>query len=124
MVDVQFRQAQHEDMTITYIEPSSRRTTHELKGIFGVEHVEPIQDCSGEVPVWPPHLPDRDPGLRDRHQTPLSSRHEAQAHRAPASGIVLTDYLANMLGIKVGDQLTVEVLEGAVSCARSRLHPW
>ena len=31
----------------------------------------------------------------------------------PSSGIVLTDYLGNILGIKPGDMLTVEVMEGS-----------
>jgi len=31
----------------------------------------------------------------------------------PAAGIVLTDYLGNLLGVKPGDTLTVEILEGA-----------
>ena len=31
----------------------------------------------------------------------------------PPSGIVLTDYLGKILGVKAGDMLTVEVLEGS-----------
>src|SRR5512147_1412337 len=113
MVDLQFRQAQREDMTVTYIEPSARRTIYELKGIYGVEHVEPFRT----VPVqfrfghrtYRTVIQSFEPGTRlhyllDTNLKPIE---------LPPSGIVLTDYLANMLGIKAGDQLTVEVLEGS-----------
>jgi len=113
MVDVQFRQAQHEDMTITYIEPSSRRTTHELKGIFGVEHVEPFRTVPARFRfghrTYRTVIQGFETGTRLHYLLDM----KLKPIELPPSGIVLTDYLANMLGIKVGDQLTVEVLEGS-----------
>jgi putative ABC transport system permease protein len=112
MVDVQFRQAQREDMTITYIEPSARRTIHELKGLFGVEQVEPFRTVPAQFRyghrTYRTVIQSFEPGtglhyLLDTRLKPIE---------LPPSGIVLTDYLAEMLGIKVGDKLTVEVLEG------------
>ncbi len=40
MVDVQFKLSQKEDMTVTFIEPTSRKSAYELKGIKGIEYVE------------------------------------------------------------------------------------
>jgi len=112
MVDVQFRQAQREDMTITYIEPSARRTIHELKGLFGVEHVEPFRTVPARFRF----------GHRTYRTVIQSFEPNTRLHylldtklkpiELPPSGIVLTDYLADLLAIKVGDQLIVEVLEG------------
>jgi putative ABC transport system permease protein len=113
MVDVQFRQAQREDMTITYIEPSARRTIYELKGLTGVEHVEPFRTVPARFRfghrTYRTVIQSFEPGTRLHHL--LDTR--LKPIELPPSGIVLTDYLANMLGIKEGDQLTVEVLEGS-----------
>src|SRR5512143_1288275 len=113
MVDVQFRQSQREDMTITYIEPAARRTIYELKGLYGVEHVEPFRTVPARFRfghrTYRTVIQSFEPGTRlhyllDTNLKPIE---------LPPSGIVLTDYLANMLGIKAGDQLIVEVLEGS-----------
>lgn len=112
MVDVQFRQAQREDMTITYLEPSSRRTIYELKGLPGVAHVEPFRTVPARFRfghrTYRTVIQSLEPGtslhyLLDTKLKPIE---------VPPSGIVLTDYLAGLLGIRAGDALTVEVLEG------------
>ncbi len=113
MVDVQFRQAQREDMTVTYTEPASRRTIYELKGINGVEHVEPFRTVPARFRfghrTYRSAIQSFEPGTRLHYL--LDTR--LKPIELPPSGIVLTDYLANMLGIKIGDLLTVEVLEGS-----------
>ncbi len=113
MVDVQFRQAQREDMTISYVEPAAQRTIYELKGLYGVEYVEPFRTVPARFRfghrTYRTVIQSFEPGtklhyLLDTNLKPIE---------LPPSGIVLTDYLANMLGIKEGDLLTVEVLEGS-----------
>src|SRR4030042_1586405 len=113
MVNVQFKQSQKEDMTVTFIEPTSRKALHELKGLRGVEHVEVFRS----VPVrlrfqqrsYRTSIQGIEPNnhlhfLLDTHLKPID---------IPPAGIVLTDYLGNILGVKPGDMLTVEVLEGS-----------
>ncbi len=113
MVDVQFRQAQREDMTITYIEPSARRTIYELKGLYGVGHVEPFRTVPARFRyghrTYRTVIQSFEPGTRLHYL--LDTR--LKPIELPPAGIVLTDYLAGMLGIKAGDLLTVEVLEGS-----------
>ncbi len=112
MVDVQFRQAQREDMTITYVEPAALRTIYELKGLHGVEHVEPFRTVPALFRfghrTYRTVIQSFEPGTRLHYLLDM----RLKPIELPPSGIVLTDYLANMLGIKPGDQLTVEVLEG------------
>lgn len=113
MVNVQFKQSQKEDMTVTFIEPTSRKALHELKGLEGVEHVEvfrsvparlKFQQRSYQTSIRGIEPDNRLHFLLDTHLKPID---------IPPAGIVLTDYLGNILGVKVGDMLTVEVLEGA-----------
>jgi putative ABC transport system permease protein len=112
MVNVQFRQAQQEDMTVTYIEPASRRTVHELTGLRGVEHVEPFRTVPARFRFghrsYRTIIQSFEPGTRLHYLLDMNLK----PIELPLSGIVLTDYLGNMLGIKAGDMLTVEVLEG------------
>jgi putative ABC transport system permease protein len=49
-----------------------------------------------------------DPGTKLHHLLDM----QLKPITLPPDGIVLTDYLANMLGIRAGDLLTVEALEG------------
>jgi putative ABC transport system permease protein len=113
MVDTQFRRAQKEDMTVTYTEPASRGTVYELKGLQGVEHVEPFRT----VPVrfrfghrtYRTVIQGFEPGTKLHELLDMNLKPIA----LPPHGIVLSSYLGNLLGIKAGDMLTVEVLEGS-----------
>lgn len=49
MVDVQFKLSQKEDMTVTFIEPTSRKSSYELKGIEGIEYVEAFRSVPARV---------------------------------------------------------------------------
>ncbi len=112
MVDVQFRQAQQEDMTVTYTEAASRRTIYELKGLPGVEHVEPFRAVPARFRfghrTYRTVIQGFEPGTKLHHLLDM----RLKPITLPPDGIVLTDYLGNMLGIKAGDMLTIEVLEG------------
>ena len=114
MVDVQFRQAAREDLALALIDPTSGRVLQELAALPGVEHVEGYRD----VPVI----------LRNgqyRHRAlllgiqPGGKLHRALDRRlkpvaVPPGGVVLSEHLAhNILHVKPGDMLTVQVLEGS-----------
>jgi putative ABC transport system permease protein len=112
IIRVQFGVAQREDVTVTFIEPTSVAAVHELRSLPGVQHVEPFRT----VPVRLRHghrsyetavegIPDGaylrrviDPGLRP---IPI-----------PGEGLVLTRRLAEILAVAPGEEVLVEVLEG------------
>ncbi len=112
MVDVQFNLSQRGDLIATFTEPTSARSLYSLRSLPGVEHVEGFRS----VPVR----------LRFEHRsyrtaldgiTPDGSLMrlldtDLETIRMPPDGIVLTDYLAELLRARPGDQLTIEVLEG------------
>ncbi|MGA6992422.1 MAG: ABC transporter permease [Candidatus Deferrimicrobiaceae bacterium] len=113
MVDVQFRIAQREDLAVTFIDPTSRRALNELGSLEGVWYGEPFRS-----------VPAR---LKFEHRSYRTSIQGIEAgsrlHRVldmglhpvdiPPSGVVLTEHLGGILGIRPGDLLTVEVLEGS-----------
>jgi putative ABC transport system permease protein len=112
MVKVQLVLSQKEDMTVSFVEPTSYRVLYELKATEGVSHVEPFRNVpvrlihghrsyktaiNGIDPEGRLHL------LLDRRLKPVA---------LPPAGILLTDHLGRLLGVKPGDLLTVELLEG------------
>lgn len=113
MVDVQFRLHHREDMTATFIEPTSRKALFELKRLRGVAYAEPFRSVPAQLKFghrsYRTSIEGTEPGSRlyrlmDMKLLPVDM---------PSSGILLTDYLGEILGIKEGDILTVEVLEGS-----------
>jgi putative ABC transport system permease protein len=110
---VQFKLASREDLSVTFTEPTSRRADYSLRSLQGMERVEVFR----AVPVrlhyqhrsYRTAIRGIEPGgdlqrLLDVDQRPI---------RLPPHGIVLTDFLGEILGVRPGDRLIVEVLEGS-----------
>ena len=113
MVEIQFGLSQREDISVTFTEPTSRGALFELQSIEGVEHGEPFRAVPARLRFrhrsYRTAVQGIEPGgdlqrVLDTNFRPVD---------LPASGVVLTDHLGEMLGISPGDILTVEVLEGS-----------
>jgi putative ABC transport system permease protein len=113
MVNVQFKQSQKEDLTVTFVEPTSRKALHELKGLEGVEHVEVFRSVPAKLKFQQRSYRTSIEGIEPDNRLHLLLDTHLKPIDIPPAGIVLTDYLGNILGVKAGDMLTVEVLEGA-----------
>lgn len=113
MIDVQFALSQREDLTVTFVEPTSRAALHELAALPGVRRVEPFRAVPVRLRV----------GHRDYRTALQGYAPDADLHRPltaglrpivpSGAGLLLTDHLGEKLGVGPGDTLTVEVLEGA-----------
>ena len=113
MVDVQFRQAAREDLAVTFIEPTSGKALHELEQLHGVRRVEGYRDVSANMRFDQYHYRSALYGIQPEGVLHRSLDSELRPIEVPAGGVVLTDHLANnILHVKPGDMLTVEVLEG------------
>jgi putative ABC transport system permease protein len=112
MVSVQFGLSQRADLTATFTEPTSGHALYSLRSLRGVEHAEGFRS----VPVR----------LRFGHRTYRTSLDGVEPDgrllrlldtsletiALPPEGVVLSDYLAGLIGVRPGDRLQVEVLEG------------
>jgi putative ABC transport system permease protein len=113
MVDIQFRQAAREDLAVGFIEPTSGRALHELAQLPGVRHVEGFRDVAANLRFGQYHYRSAVYGIQPDGLLHRSLDRNLRPVRVPPGGIVLTDHLANnILRVKPGDLLTVEVLEG------------
>jgi len=113
MVDVQFKRSQKEDMTVTFVEPTSRKAIYELKGLRGVEHVEVFRSVPARLRFQQRSYRTSIQGIEPSNRLHFLLDTDLKPIDLPPTGIVLTDYLGNILGVKPGDMLTVEVLEGS-----------
>ena len=112
MMHVQYGVAQREDYTVTFNEPTSMAAMYEISSLQGVQHAEPFRS----VPVR----------LRNEYH-----RHDAAIEGIPPEpylrrlinadlelievqpeGLVLSENLANILDVRPGDEIIVEVMEG------------
>lgn len=112
MVNIQFGMAQREDLSVSFTDPTAERVRFDLLSLPGVRHVEVFR----MVPVRLRHgqhsyrtgIRGVEPGGdiqrlldADLRTVPL-----------PPEGLLLTDFLASLLNVRVGERVTVEVLEG------------
>jgi putative ABC transport system permease protein len=112
MIDVQFGFAQRDDFAVTFAEPASSRAAQELAALAGVRAVEPFRSAAVRLRHGHREYRTALQGLPDGGD--LKRVLDADLHPAalPAEGLLLTDYLAELLGVRAGDLVDVEFLEG------------
>jgi putative ABC transport system permease protein len=112
IVEFQFHESQRQDVTVTMIEPTSRRALHELRALPGVWRAEPFR--SVPVRLRAGHLARRVGimGLIQERELFRLLDADGTTVMLPDDGLVLSELLAEWLQVRPGDTLTVEVLEG------------
>jgi putative ABC transport system permease protein len=112
LIHTQFHEVLREDVTVTFIDARPERAVRDLSHVPGVLSAEglrvvPVRFRAGHVYrdsaiVGYPAFGDLRQ-LRDRYARPAP---------LPPDGIVLTDVLAQVLGVQPGDSVSVEIHEG------------
>lgn len=113
MVNVQFVLSQKEDMTVAFVEPTSRKAVHELKGLEGVHHAESFRTVPVKFRFGHRTYRTVIEGIEADSRLHILLDENLRLVTLPLFGIVLSDYMGKILGIKPGDMLTVEILEGS-----------
>jgi putative ABC transport system permease protein len=111
-MNVQFSLAQREDMTVIFRRPQPTAALRELRRLPGVLETEGLRALSVRYRFGPRS---RDTVLYGHPKQPRLRRVLDQRGRVvqvPEEGIMLTSTLGRILGVSVGDRLTIEVLEG------------
>ena len=111
MVEVQFGMSQRSDLTAIYTEPSSQRSLYSLRNLQGVEHVEGFRSVPAKLQFEHRFYRTSVQGIQPNGDLMRLLDTELKIIELPPQGIILTDYLAELLHIQVGDMLTIEVLE-------------
>jgi len=112
MIAVQFGLAQRDDLAVTFIDPTSARATQELAALRGVRAVEPFRFAAVRLHHGHRRYQTALQGLPDASDLRRVLDRDLQPMALPGDGVLLTDYLADMLRVRPGDRIAVEFLEG------------
>jgi putative ABC transport system permease protein len=112
LVHVQFRLAQKEDMKVAFVEATSRRVVYDLAELPGIHQVEGFRQVPVRFRFGPRSYKTIIDGVEPGGRLHRLLNDRARSVNVPPSGILLGDYLGELLGVKPGDTITIEVLEG------------
>ena len=112
LVQVQFRTAQRDDVMITLNEPHGGQTRSDVTHLVGVLHSEPFRLVPARLRFE--HRSKRIglQGLQPDGDLRRVVGQNFEVARIPPEGMLLTKKLAEVLGVKAGNTVRVEVLEG------------
>ncbi len=113
MNDMQFRTVQREDVSVMFNAPRPPRAMYDLAHLPGVVRAEPFRAVAARVRFEHHERQLAVMGLQPNAELRRIVDQSYHVIGVPAEGVVLTKKLAEMFGLKSGDTLTVEVLEGA-----------
>ncbi len=112
LIAVQFGLAQRDDLTVTFVEPTSGRALHELRALPGVHGAEPYRTAPAVLRFEQRRYRTAIQGLPPQGDLRRLLDEELRVVPLPPEGLVLDDFLAQTLGVRPGDLVTVEFLEG------------
>ncbi len=112
MLDSYFLRGQRQDLTVTFIEPRNEQALHELARLPGVLRVEPSRAVPARLRYG--NRMERTAIERVDEAAALSLRFDSEARilAPPPAGLMLSRQMADKLGVRVGDNVQVEVLGG------------
>jgi putative ABC transport system permease protein len=112
MVVFQFQRSQRDDLTVTFREGISEKALYSLVSIPGVTYTEPLRVVSVRLRNGHREYRTALQGLENGGDLRRLLNRQMKVVELPPNGLILTDHLARMLGVRPGDQLTIETLEG------------
>ncbi|HXV91145.1 MAG TPA: FtsX-like permease family protein [Gemmatimonadales bacterium] len=112
MKEIQFHEVQREDMTVLFHQPRPLRARHDLAGLPGVTRVEPFRMAAVRLRRGPRSERTAVLGLDRAGELHRITDSDRRVHAVPAQGLLLTTFLGERLGVRPGDTVAVEVLEG------------
>ena len=113
LVRMQFEYINRHDIDVSLNEPTSRKALHEIQQLPGVIHAEPRRGVG--VKIFQDQLEKRtfllgiDLNASLNHLIDDDNNHVG----VPPEGIVLNQKLAQVLGVRIGDTITLEIMEGS-----------
>jgi putative ABC transport system permease protein len=112
LVQVQFRTAQRDDVTVSLFEPHGEQARYDIEHLKGTLRSETFRIVPARLRFG--HRTKRIGllGLEAGGELRRVVGRDFDVARIPSEGVVLTTKLAELLGVRPGDTITVEVLEG------------
>jgi putative ABC transport system permease protein len=112
LLDQQFFVVQRQDLTVTFVLPRSARALHEVRHLPGVMLAEPTRTVPARLRAAHRSRIVAISGLVANPELNRVVDVTGAALELPPGGLVLSDKLAELLGVRQGDDILVEVLDG------------
>lgn len=111
IIDVQFRVAQRDHLTVSYVAPRDRRALFELRSLPGVQRVEGFRSTAVRLRYRQRNRLTAITGLDSATTLRRLVSLGGAMHQLPMGGLVLTTAMATALGVGTGSDVDVEFLE-------------
>ncbi len=112
LVDTFFHHGQRQDATVVFNEPRTTRSLHEIRGLPGVIAAEPFRAVAAKLRLGIRSERASITGLDENTVMNRVLDIDLEAVSLPKTGLVLSTKMAELLGARRGDRVTVEALEG------------
>ncbi len=117
MLDTQFQLAERHDVSVDLIFPHASAARYEVARIPGVLRVEPVRALPAEIRFRAASYRSAVRVLSTASRLRRALDTQGAPVAPPLRGVILTDYLARMIGAKLGDPITIEPLDGRTPTA-------
>ncbi len=112
MMDFQFRKAQRQDLMVTFFEPATESVMYEMQELDGVLDSETMRSVATRISFQNRSRQVAVMGLESEPQLYRLLDKQERIVRVPEFGLMLNTKLAELLGVRRGELVTLEVLEG------------
>ena len=121
VLEFQWDTVQRHDVSLGLVEPDSEAVQHPLSQLPGVMHLEVFRSVPARIRYGHQHRQLMIYGMvpGGEHERIIDSSYRELA--VPESGIVMSSKLADVLGARLGDEVTLEILEGRRRTAVAKL---
>jgi putative ABC transport system permease protein len=121
LIHTQFWIAERLDVQVTFLEPRSSDAQHALARLPGVLAIEPQRSVAARIRAGHIERYLAVTGVSPRPRLRQIIDRDGHVVRLPVNGVVLSSMLADVLRVAPGDDITIEVLEGARPVRRERV---
>ncbi len=111
MMEFQFRKAQRQDLTVTFVEPATASVLYEMSHLDGVLDSETTRSVATRISFQNRSRRIGIIGLEPNPQLYRLLNKQERVVRVPEHGLMLNTKLAELLSASQGDLVTIEVLE-------------
>lgn len=111
MIDQQFRRTERHDIAVDAVQARGRAAQRELEHLTGVLQVEPVRVLPAKVSFRAADYRTAVRVLDDGAQLRRTLDSDGRPITAPLRGVLLTDYLARMIGARPGDEILIDPLD-------------
>jgi putative ABC transport system permease protein len=113
VMDAQFSRMERQDVTVSFTQPRSARALHEIESLPGVLHAEAFRAVPATFRFENKSRQLAIMGVPDNPQLKRVLDAKFKPIDLPADGLAMSRKLAEVLGLKAGQRVTVEIKEGA-----------